>query len=425
MHDQSPRASRAVTGASDAARTRAKRSSAGGSVAFHAPNEIHEAPPVSRPRGSGWRFQKTSLGATSWRIRLTCWSWISTLTGFTITPARSAPQKITSASIVFSESTEMRSPRATPSAARKLAKRRVSASNSSKVMREPWSGLSMKILFARRRVCSSSSVLTSVYAVEPGFTGSDTAPATAEASSFNSLRSRRRGRLHASARTLVVRGGWAGPAPSDLQFRSRSLVDLDVAADQSARSVRVSRRRDGEGVCHPGLAAIVDINGEGLRGRAGRPDHLGHPSELGALASRCRRAGRAGTADEQPADGFGLYPYARLMVVVLQVPCWVAALHHEAERGLRPWIGQTGNQSRHGHEVPERSEDGVALDLSPAGHFPGVAPPTHAPFGAGEVSQGVKSASPTTSSPVPPGLFGLVGPVGEFHQLHSASTVPT
>src|SRR5438094_779701 len=395
MHDQSPRASRAVTGASDAARTRAKRSSAGGSVAFHAPNEIHEAPPVSRPRGSGWRFQKTSLGATSWRIRLTCWSWISTLTGFTITPARSAPQKITSASIVFSESTEMRSPRATPSAARKLAKRRVSASNSSKVMREP------------------------------GFTGSDTAPATAEASSFNSLRSRRRGRLHASARTLVVRGGWAGPAPSDLQFRSRSLVDLDVAPDQSARSVRVSRRRDGEGVCHPGLAAIVDINGEGLRGRAGRPDHLGHPSELGALASRCRRAGRAGTADEQPADGFGLYPYARLMVVVLQVPCWVAALHHEAERGLRPWIGQTGNQSRHGHEVPERSEDGVALDLSPAGHFPGVAPPTHAPFGAGEVSQGVKSASPTTSSPVPPGLFGLVGPVGEFHQLHSASTVPT
>src|SRR5437867_3959770 len=373
MHDQSPRFGRAVTGASDAAPRRAKRSSAAGPGAFHAPNLIEAVPAGTSARGSpgSSRCQKTSFGLTSLRMWPTCFSRISALIGFTITPARSAPQKITSASIVFSESAEMRSPRATPSAARKLAKRRVSASNSSKVMREPWSGLSMKILFARRRVCSSSSVLTSVYAVEPGFTGSDTAPATAEASSFNSLRSRRRGRLHASARTLVVRGGWAGPAPSDLQFRSRSLVDLDVAPDQSTRPVRVSRRRDGEGVCHPGLAAIVDINGEGLRGRAGRPDHLGHPSELGALASRCRRAGRAGTADEQPADGFGLYPYARLMVVVLQVPCWVAALHHEAERGLRPWIGQTGNQSRHGHEVPERSEDGVALDLVPAGHLPG------------------------------------------------------
>src|SRR2546427_7750043 len=40
----------------------------------------------------------------------------------------------------------------------------------------------MKILFARRRACSSSRVLTSVYAFDPGFTGSDTAPATAETS---------------------------------------------------------------------------------------------------------------------------------------------------------------------------------------------------------------------------------------------------
>src|SRR5436190_3785297 len=57
--------------------------------------------------------------------------------------------------------------------------------------------------------------------------------------------------------------------------------------------------------------------------------------------------------------------------------------------------------------------------------FPGVgAPPMHAPTGRGAVSQGVKSASPTTSSPVPPGLLILVGPVGEPHQLHSALRVP-
>src|SRR5436309_915535 len=58
--------------------------------------------------------------------------------------------------------------------------------------------------------------------------------------------------------------------------------------------------------------------------------------------------------------------------------------------------------------------------------FTGVegTPPTHAALGAGEISQGVKSASPTTSSPVPPGLFVLIGPVDEPHQLHSALTVP-
>src|SRR5437016_5275498 len=59
--------------------------------------------------------------------------------------------------------------------------------------------------------------------------------------------------------------------------------------------------------------------------------------------------------------------------------------------------------------------------------FPGVegTPPTHTPLGAGEMSQGVKSAFPTTSSPIPPGLLVLVGPVNEPHQLHSALTVPT
>src|SRR2546426_10596928 len=55
--------------------------------------------------------------------------------------------------------------------------------------------------------------------------------------------------------------------------------------------------------------------------------------------------------------------------------------------------------------------------------FPEGPPPAHPPPGAGATSQGVKSASPTTSSPVPPLLFTLVGPVEEPHQLHSALTV--
>src|SRR3989454_5057836 len=57
--------------------------------------------------------------------------------------------------------------------------------------------------------------------------------------------------------------------------------------------------------------------------------------------------------------------------------------------------------------------------------FPEGPPPAHPPPGAGATSQGVKSASPTTSSPVPPMLFTLVGPVFEPHQLHLAFTVPT
>src|SRR5712691_4344194 len=51
--------------------------------------------------------------------------------------------------------------------------------------------------------------------------------------------------------------------------------------------------------------------------------------------------------------------------------------------------------------------------------FPAVEgiPPKHGPLGAGARSQGVKSASPTTSSPVPEGLLGtLNGPLDEPHQ---------
>jgi len=59
--------------------------------------------------------------------------------------------------------------------------------------------------------------------------------------------------------------------------------------------------------------------------------------------------------------------------------------------------------------------------------FPGVGAvvPEQSVDGSGATSQGSKSASPATSSPVPPGLAAFVGPVEDPHQLHVASTVPT
>src|SRR6266850_479444 len=149
------------------------------------------------------------------------------------------------------------------------------------------------------------------------------------------------------------------------------LMDLDVASDESAWPVRIGRRLDAEGVGSPGFAAVIDINGERLRGCASRPNHLGRTSELGVLTSRCRGAGSAGAADNQCINGLGLYSYVRLMVVVFQVPCRSAALHGEAESGPPVGIGWTGNQGRHGHEDPERGEDRVSLDLATAGYLPG------------------------------------------------------
>src|SRR6266850_3556092 len=114
---------------------------------------------------------------------------------------------------------------------------------------------------------------------------------------------------------LSRRGDWPPP-----RVGVRLLVDLDVAADQPAWPVRVGRRFDTEGVRRPGLAAVVDVHGIALRGGDCRPDHRGYAGERGVLASRCRRAGRAGTADKQSVHGLGLYPYLRLVIVVLKVP---------------------------------------------------------------------------------------------------------
>src|SRR5438046_5868057 len=125
-------------------------------------------------------------------------------------------------------------------------------------------------------------------------------------------------------------------------------MDLDVAPDESARPVRVGRRLDGEAVRSPGLAAVVDINGEGLAGRDGGPDDVGHTTESRVLASKCQRARFAGRGDGQSIDRLNLYPYVHPVVVVLQGSRRRAALHHEAEGGLTVGIGQTGNQSGQG-----------------------------------------------------------------------------
>src|SRR5712672_2318466 len=113
------------------------------------------------------------------------------------------------------------------------------------------------------------------------------------------------------------------------------LVDLDVAPDQHAWPVRVSRSLDAEAVPGPGLAAIVDIDGERLRCRYGRPDHGGHAPERGVLTSRCRRAGSVWAADVQSVNRLGLYPHVHRMVVEVLVPSRRAARRHEAIGGLR------------------------------------------------------------------------------------------
>src|SRR5439155_11240541 len=118
---------------------------------------------------------------------------------------------------------------------------------------------------------------------------------------------------------------------------------------------------DAERIRASGLAAVIDIDREGLRGRTGRSDHRGRAGERGV---RVRTATTG--ADNQRVNGFSLNPYVQLVVVVLQVSCRRTALHREAEGGLRIGIGQTGNQSRYREEVSERREDWISLALSSA-----------------------------------------------------------
>src|SRR5207249_3631370 len=110
------------------------------------------------------------------------------------------------------------------------------------------------------------------------------------------------------------------------------LVDLDVTPNQTARPIHVARSLDPECIHRSGLAAVVDIHPERLRGRPSRPDDIGHPTEGSVFASR--RAESAGHADIQDINGLNFYPYVHRMVVVLQVPGRRTALRYEAEGGL-------------------------------------------------------------------------------------------
>src|SRR5439155_8873995 len=129
------------------------------------------------------------------------------------------------------------------------------------------------------------------------------------------------------------------------------LMDLDVATNQRTWPIRVAHSLDPKSVHRPGLAAVVDIDPERLRGRPGRPDDVGHPTEGSVFASR--RAESAGHADIQDINGLNFYPYVHRMVVVLQVPGRRTALRYEAEGGLSAGV-QTRNQSRQGQQIPER-----------------------------------------------------------------------
>src|SRR5258705_13876955 len=96
-------------------------------------------------------------------------------------------------------------------------------------------------------------------------------------------------------------------------------MDLNVASDQRARSVRIRIGFDAERIRGSRLAAVVDINGVAFVGRADWPDDRCHSSKCRVFAPRYRRAGRSRTADEKSIHRLGLDPDLRLMVVVLQV----------------------------------------------------------------------------------------------------------
>ena len=58
------------------------------------------------------------------------------------------------------------------------------------------------------------------------------------------------------------------------------LVDLNIAPDQSLRSVRVTRRRNAEFVRSPRLAAVVHIDREGLGSGASSTGNRSRSLEL-------------------------------------------------------------------------------------------------------------------------------------------------
>src|SRR5438046_1724142 len=80
-----------------------------------------------------------------------------------------------------------------------------------------------------------------------------------------------------------------------------SIVDLDVAANQRGGPVDVRRSPDAERIGSTWLAAVIHLNREAFRRRAGRADHLRGASERGVGV---RPTGSGGY--EKPINGLGL-----------------------------------------------------------------------------------------------------------------------
>ena len=89
-------------------------------------------------------------------------------------------------------------------------------------------------------------------------------------------------------------------------------MDLNIAPDQSLRSVRVARRFDLEPVRSPRLAAVVHIDREGLGSRASRTGNRSRSGELGVAV----RAASAAINDQRTVRYY-FYPYPGRVIVVI------------------------------------------------------------------------------------------------------------
>ena len=130
--------------------------------------------------------------------------------------------------------------------------------------------------------------------------------------------------------------------------------------------------------------------------------------ERGVLASRCRWAGSAGAADDT-RPRMALMRTSGAHGRCTQVPGRRAALRHEAEGGLRGPAVRLGISAGTDRRSPSGEKTGrprSGLRRSPSRRGRHSAEAWSARRARG--SHGVKSASPTTSSPVPVGIIGTL-----------------
>ena len=143
-------------------------------------------------------------------------------------------------------------------------------------------------------------------------------------------------------------------------------MDLNIAPDQSLRSVRVTRRRNAESVRSPTLAAVVHIDREGLGSGASSTGNRSRSLERGVPVRAASAA-----INGQRTVRYCFYPYPGRVIVVIQVPTRRrrAALHYEAETSLRVGISLAGNQGRRRKEIARGGEDRISRNLAATGHL--------------------------------------------------------